>query len=82
MHNGIIENHVELGDELVAAGHELRSETDTEVLAHLVEQELAAGRGLADAVRASLRRVEGSFAVAVISPPSPIWWWPPAGVRR
>src|SRR5213083_3596922 len=35
VHNGIIENHAELGDELVSAGHELRSETDTEVLAHL-----------------------------------------------
>ena len=53
VHNGIIENHVELGDELVAAGHELRSQTDTEVLAHLVEQALADGLGLADAVRAS-----------------------------
>ena len=71
VHNGVIENHVELGDELVAAGHELRSETDTEVLAHLVEQELAGGKGLADAVRASLRRVEGSFAVAVVSAAEP-----------
>ncbi|MGH9264168.1 MAG: glutamine--fructose-6-phosphate transaminase (isomerizing) [Acidimicrobiales bacterium] len=66
VHNGIIENHVELGDELVSAGHELRSETDTEVLAHLVEAGLAAGAGLADAVRAALGRVEGSFAVAVV----------------
>lgn len=71
VHNGIIENHVELGDELVAAGHELRSETDTEVLAHLVEQCLAAGMGLADAVRSCLRRVEGSFAVAVVSAAEP-----------
>ncbi len=71
VHNGIIENHVELGDELVAAGHELRSETDTEVLAHLVEQAMADGLGLADAVRASLRRVEGSFAVAVVSATDP-----------
>ncbi len=37
VHNGIIENHVELADELVAAGHRLESETDTEVLAHLIE---------------------------------------------
>jgi len=71
VHNGIIENHVELGDELVAAGHELRSQTDTEVLAHLVEQGLADGMDLADSVRACLRRVEGSFAVAVLSASEP-----------
>ena len=71
VHNGIIENHVELGDELVSAGHELRSETDTEVLAHLVEAGMAAGAGLADAVRAALGRVEGSFAVAVVHAAEP-----------
>jgi glutamine---fructose-6-phosphate transaminase (isomerizing) len=71
VHNGIIENYVELGDELEAAGHQLRSQTDTEVLAHLVEQSLAEGMPLADAVRASLRRVEGSFAVAVVSAAEP-----------
>ena len=71
VHNGIIENYVELGDELEAAGHVLRSETDTEVLAHLVEHALGEGMALADAVRASLRRVEGSFAVAVVSAVDP-----------
>ena len=71
VHNGIIENHVELGDALLSAGHELRSETDTEVLAHLVEAGMAAGAGLADAVRAALARVEGSFAVAVVHAADP-----------
>ncbi len=71
VHNGIIENHVELGDELEAGGHRLRSETDTEVLVHMVEQCLADGMGLADAVRSCLRRVEGSFAVAVVSAAEP-----------
>jgi glucosamine--fructose-6-phosphate aminotransferase (isomerizing) len=66
VHNGIIENHVELGDELLSAGHDLRSETDTEVLAHLIEAGMAAGADLADAVRAALVRLEGSFAVAVV----------------
>jgi glucosamine--fructose-6-phosphate aminotransferase (isomerizing) len=66
VHNGIIENHAELGDELVSAGHDLRSETDTEVLAHLVEAGMAAGADLAGALRAALARVEGSFAVAVV----------------
>ncbi|MGH9189345.1 MAG: glutamine--fructose-6-phosphate transaminase (isomerizing) [Acidimicrobiales bacterium] len=71
VHNGIIENHSELGDELVSAGHELRSETDTEVLAHLFEDGVAAGMDLAEAVRAGLRRVEGSFAIAVLHSADP-----------
>src|SRR6476661_4203859 len=71
IHNGIIENHVELGDELVSAGHELRSETDSEVLAHMVEAGMAAGSSLADSLRAALARVEGSFAVAVVHADEP-----------
>jgi glucosamine--fructose-6-phosphate aminotransferase (isomerizing) len=71
IHNGIVENYVELGDELSAAGHELTSETDTEVLAHLIEREVARGLGLADAVRAALRRVEGKFAIAVVHADEP-----------
>ena len=66
IHNGIIENHAELGDELVSAGHELRSETDSEVLVHLIEAGMADGAPLVVAVRAALRRVEGSFAIAVL----------------
>jgi glucosamine--fructose-6-phosphate aminotransferase (isomerizing) len=68
IHNGIIENHDELADELVAAGHRLVSETDTEVLAHLIESNLAAGPGvgLAAAVREAIGRVRGSFAIAVV----------------
>src|SRR3954469_3806429 len=53
IHNGIIENHVELGDELVSAGHELRSETDSEVLAHMVEAGMVAGSSLVDSLRAA-----------------------------
>jgi len=71
VHNGIIENHAELGDELVSAGHELRSETDSEVLVHLIEAGMADGRGLADAVRGALSRVEGSFAIAVVHADDP-----------
>ena len=83
VHNGIIENHVELGDELEAAGHELRSETDTEVLAHLVEQELAGrhgpGRRRPGLAAAGGGVVRGGGRVAR---PSPTWWSPPAGGRR
>ena len=59
VHNGIIENHVELSDRLIADGHHLESETDTEVLAHLIESHLATrpGDGLAGAVRAALAEV-------------------------
>jgi glucosamine--fructose-6-phosphate aminotransferase (isomerizing) len=64
IHNGIIENFRELRDGLEARGHVLTSETDTEAIAHLVEE---AYRGdLADAVRASLRRVEGAYALVVM----------------
>ena len=73
VHNGIIENHVELADELVTAGHQLRSDTDTEVLAHLIEAELAAlpTAGLTAAVRAALGRVRGGFALAVFHTDEP-----------
>lgn len=73
VHNGIIENHVELADELTAAGHTFVSETDTEVLAHLIEAELIAlpGSSLANAVRAALARVRGAFALAVIHADEP-----------
>ncbi len=68
VHNGIIENHVELSDELLTAGHRLKSETDTEVLAHLIEDELSARHesGLTGAVRAALAWVRGAFSLAVI----------------
>ena len=64
IHNGIIENFRELRDGLEERGHRLRSETDTEAIAHLVEEEY---RGdIADAVRRALRRVEGAYAIAVL----------------
>ena len=73
VHNGIIENHFELSDELSRAGHHLESETDTEVLAHLIEADLAAHpeAGLVSAVRETLGRVRGYFAIAVIHSSEP-----------
>jgi len=64
IHNGIIENFRELRDGLEARGHKLESETDTEALAHLIEEAYAGD--LADAVRAALRRVEGAYAIVVM----------------
>ena len=64
IHNGIIENFRELRDELEARGHVLTSETDTEAIAHLVEE--AYQGDLADAVRAALRRIEGAYALVVM----------------
>src|SRR6185369_3921839 len=68
VHNGIIENHASLRTRLSAAGRRFTSETDTEVLAHLIAEALDEGvTDLADAVRVALRKVEGSYAIAVIS---------------
>jgi len=64
IHNGIIENFRELRDGLEARGHLLTSETDTEAIAHLVEE--AYEGDLADAVRAALRRVVGAYAIVVM----------------
>ncbi len=64
IHNGIIENFRELRDGLEVRGHRLSSETDTEAIAHLIEEEYAGD--IADATRAALRRVEGAYALAVM----------------
>src|SRR5690242_17694291 len=64
IHNGIIENFQQLRDMLAAEGHELRSETDTEAIAHLVEDAYAGD--LADAVRAALSRVEGAYSLVIM----------------
>jgi glucosamine--fructose-6-phosphate aminotransferase (isomerizing) len=64
IHNGIIENFSELRDGLEARGHRLTSETDTEAIAHLVEE--AYKGDLADAVRATLRQLDGAYALVVM----------------
>jgi glucosamine--fructose-6-phosphate aminotransferase (isomerizing) len=64
VHNGIIENYSALRSELTARGHVFTSETDTEVLAHLIEECLQ--EDLVAAVRTALARVEGSYAIGVL----------------
>jgi glutamine---fructose-6-phosphate transaminase (isomerizing) len=66
VHNGIIENFRELREELEKKGAKFGSETDTEVVAHLVTQELKDGRSPADAVAAALPRLRGAFALAFL----------------
>lgn len=66
IHNGIIENYQELRDELSAAGHEFDSETDTEVVPHLIEDELEAGTEPEQAVRRTVEKLEGSYAIAAV----------------
>jgi len=67
VHNGIIENHLELRQELEAAGFEMSSDTDTEIVAHLIHRETQAGHDLLAAVRRSLAHLEGAYAIAVLS---------------
>jgi len=68
VHNGIIENHLQLRAELTGAGHAFSSETDTEIVAHLVAGALDAGApDLLSAVRAALGRVRGTYAIAVVA---------------
>src|SRR5215217_392056 len=66
VHNGIIENHLDLRAQLVERGHRLQSETDSDVVAHLVEEELATGSELGDAVARVFGLLEGYNAIVVM----------------
>ncbi len=71
VHNGIIENFECLREELKEAGYEFTSETDSEVIVHLVDLYYRDGAGLLDAVRAALKRLEGAYALGVIAHDDP-----------
>ena len=71
VHNGIIENHEILRAEQIAAGHTFTSETDTEVVVHAIYDELDKGFDLTEAVRHSVKRLEGAYALGVIDSKDP-----------
>ncbi len=71
VHNGIIENYLPIKERLIAEGHRFTSETDTEVIAHLIERHLRDTPRLEQAVRRALRELRGSYAIAVLSSKSP-----------
>ena len=71
VHNGIIENHEEMRKRLRAKGYEFVSDTDTEVIAHLVHSNLQSGGTLFDAVRKSVVELLGAYAIAVVSDSDP-----------
>jgi len=70
VHNGIIENYLELKRELIHKGHKFHSETDTEVLCHLINLHIK-GRNLEEAIREALRPVKGAYAIAVMNEDEP-----------
>ena len=71
VHNGIIENYKVLKQQLIELGHVFRSDTDSEVLAHLIEQFTKSENKLEDAVREAMKRVEGTYGLVVIDQNNP-----------
>ncbi|HEY3786688.1 MAG TPA: glutamine--fructose-6-phosphate transaminase (isomerizing) [Steroidobacteraceae bacterium] len=71
VHNGIIENHEELREELKRSGYQFASETDTEVVAHRIHRHLQTTKDLFKAVRATVAELEGAYALAVVSEHDP-----------
>jgi glutamine---fructose-6-phosphate transaminase (isomerizing) len=71
VHNGIIENHDAIRARLKAAGYEFTSDTDTEVIAHLIHSSVSQGLGLFEAVCISIKELKGAYAIAVIGASEP-----------
>src|SRR6185436_19640090 len=71
IHNGIIENFLPLKQRLQKAGHEFKTETDTEVVAHLIEEHLKDGTSFTEAVKKTLKELEGHYALVMIDGSEP-----------
>jgi glutamine---fructose-6-phosphate transaminase (isomerizing) len=71
IHNGIIENFLPLKQSLQKAGHEFKTETDTEVVAHLIEEKMKSGAKFVDAVKSALKQLEGHYALVIINGAEP-----------
>ena len=71
IHNGIIENFLPLKQRLQKAGHEFKTETDTEVVAHLIEETMKGGTGFVSAVKKTLKELEGHYALVMINANEP-----------
>jgi glutamine---fructose-6-phosphate transaminase (isomerizing) len=71
IHNGIIENYLEIRAALTKRGRKMLSETDTEVISHLIEEFVEEGCGLAEATRRAIAKLEGSYAIVVLSESEP-----------
>ncbi|OED30725.1 glutamine--fructose-6-phosphate transaminase (isomerizing) [Methanosphaera sp. WGK6] len=71
VHNGIIENYKELRQELIKEGHIFKSDTDTEVIPHLIEKYMMEGQDFLTSVQTTIKRLVGSYALAIISKDNP-----------
>jgi glucosamine--fructose-6-phosphate aminotransferase (isomerizing) len=71
VHNGIIENYLELKDDLIKAGHRFSSETDTEIVSHLIVKHLDGGASYLEAVQRTIQMIKGSYALVIINAQEP-----------
>ena len=71
IHNGVIENFMELKEELLQKGHNFTSRTDTEIIAHLIEEEMKEDVEIGEAILRALRNLEGSYALGIVSSTDP-----------
>ncbi|MEN6570471.1 MAG: glutamine--fructose-6-phosphate transaminase (isomerizing) [Anaerolineaceae bacterium] len=71
VHNGIVENFLQLKDELISKGVVFQSDTDTETIVQLIEQQMVEGASLEEAVRGTLKRLKGAHGIVVMSPVEP-----------
>ncbi len=71
IHNGIIENFLTLKQQLQKEGHEFKTETDTEVVAHMIESKMSAGQSFRQAVPATLKELDGHYALVIVSSQEP-----------